>query len=133
MDFGLKGKRALVTGGSLGIGKAIALELAREGVDVAIVARTKDRLEAAASELASQTGRTVVPLVADVTSREQVDRAVAQAAERLGGLRLGERDRPDRDRRRRGPAAGLQREVRGRAALRARRHPLPDAAGVGAD
>ena len=51
MDLGLKGKRALVTGGSLGIGKAIALELAREGVDVAIVARTKDRLEAAAREL----------------------------------------------------------------------------------
>src|SRR2546429_4427162 len=86
MDFGLTGKRALVTGGSLGIGKAIALELAREGVDVAIVARTKDRLEAAARELETQTGRRVVSLVADVTSREQVDRAVAQAAERLGGV-----------------------------------------------
>src|SRR5436309_5195031 len=45
MDFGLQGKRALVTGGSLGIGKAIALELAREGVDVAIVARSKEQLE----------------------------------------------------------------------------------------
>jgi len=88
MDFGLKGKRALVTGGSLGIGKAIALELAREGVDVAIVARTKDRLEAAARELEGQTGRRVLPLVADVTSKEQVDRAVAQAAERLGGLHI---------------------------------------------
>ncbi|HTO12491.1 MAG TPA: SDR family NAD(P)-dependent oxidoreductase, partial [Candidatus Binatia bacterium] len=42
MDLGLSGKRAIVTGGSLGIGKAIARELAREGVDVAIVARTKD-------------------------------------------------------------------------------------------
>ena len=88
MDFGLTGKRALVTGGSLGIGKAIALELAREGVDVAIVARTKDRLEAAARELEGQTGRRVLPLVADVTSREQVDRAVAQAADRLGGLHI---------------------------------------------
>src|SRR5882672_427952 len=88
MDLGLHGKRALVTGGSLGIGKAIALELAREGVDVAIVARTKDRLEAAARELETQTGRRVVPLVADVTSREQVERAVAQAAERLGGLHI---------------------------------------------
>ena len=86
MDLGLKGKRALVTGGSLGIGKAIALELAREGADVAIVARTKDRLEAAARELESQTGRKIIPLAADVTSREQVDRTVAQAAERLGGL-----------------------------------------------
>src|SRR5215831_16173476 len=88
MDLGLKGKRALVTGGSLGIGKAIALELAREGVDVAIVARTKDRLEAAARQLEGQTGRKVIPLVADVTSHEQVDRAVAQAAERLGGLQI---------------------------------------------
>src|SRR6266851_5153843 len=51
MDLGLKGKRAIVTGGSLGIGKAIALELAREGADVAIVARSKDTLEAAASQL----------------------------------------------------------------------------------
>ena len=42
MDLGLEGKRAIVTGGSLGIGKAIARELAREGADVAIVARTKE-------------------------------------------------------------------------------------------
>src|SRR6266508_969620 len=88
MDFGLHGKRALVTGGSLGIGRAIALELAREGVDVAIVARSKDQLEATAGELEAKTGRRVLPLVADVTSRDQVDRAVAQAAERLGGLHI---------------------------------------------
>jgi NAD(P)-dependent dehydrogenase (short-subunit alcohol dehydrogenase family) len=88
MDFGLQGKRALVTGGSLGIGKAIALELAREGVDVAVVARSKDQLEATARELEAKTGRRVIALVADVTSKEQVDRAVAQAAERLGGLHI---------------------------------------------
>jgi NAD(P)-dependent dehydrogenase (short-subunit alcohol dehydrogenase family) len=88
MDLGLQGKHALVTGGSLGIGKAIALELAREGVDVAVVARSKDQLEATARELEAKTGRRVVPLVADVTSKEQVDRAVAQAAERLGGLHI---------------------------------------------
>src|SRR5207249_6076958 len=88
MDLGLNGKRARVTGGSLGIGKAIALELAREGVDVAIVARRRDRLEAAARELEGQTGRTVIRLVADVSSKEQVDRAVAQAADRLGGLHI---------------------------------------------
>ena len=56
MDLGLQGKHAIVTGGSLGIGKAIARELAREGVDVAIVARTKDGLEATARELAAETG-----------------------------------------------------------------------------
>src|SRR6185295_17646106 len=48
VDLGLEGKRAIVTGGSLGIGKAIARELAREGADVAVVARTRDTLEAAA-------------------------------------------------------------------------------------
>jgi NAD(P)-dependent dehydrogenase (short-subunit alcohol dehydrogenase family) len=85
MDLGLKGKRAIVTGGSLGIGKAIARELAREGVDVAIVARTKAQLETTARELASETGRRIIPLPADVTSKEQVDGMVAQAAAQLGG------------------------------------------------
>jgi NAD(P)-dependent dehydrogenase (short-subunit alcohol dehydrogenase family) len=88
MDLGLHGKHAFVTGGSLGIGKAIARELAREGVDVAIVARTKDRLEATARELAAETGRRIIPLAADVTSREQVDAMVAQAAAQLGGLHI---------------------------------------------
>ncbi|HEU5190386.1 MAG TPA: SDR family NAD(P)-dependent oxidoreductase, partial [Methylomirabilota bacterium] len=59
MDLGLTGKKAIVTGGSLGIGKAIARELAREGADVAVVSRTKDVLEAAASEIAKETGRRV--------------------------------------------------------------------------
>src|SRR5712691_8587662 len=88
MDLGIEGKRAIVTGGSLGIGKAIARELAREGADVAIVARTKDTLEAAARELAAETKRRVIPLVADVTSRAQVDAMVAQAATQLGGLHI---------------------------------------------
>ena len=88
MDLGLSGKRAVVTGGSLGIGKAIARELAREGVDVAIVARSKDTLETAAHELSTETGRRVIPLVADVTSRGQVEGAMAQAAAQLGGLHI---------------------------------------------
>ena len=88
MDLGLEGKRAIVTGGSKGIGKAITRELAREGVDVAIVARSRDQLESTAKELAAETKRRVIPLVADVTSKEQVDRMVAEAAERLGGLHI---------------------------------------------
>ncbi|MET0852146.1 MAG: SDR family NAD(P)-dependent oxidoreductase, partial [Candidatus Rokuibacteriota bacterium] len=88
MDLGLKDKRAIVTGGSKGIGKAIARELAKEGVDVAIVARSREALEATAKELEKETGRRVVPLVADVTNREQVDRMVAQAASALGGLHI---------------------------------------------
>lgn len=88
MDLGLQGKHAIVTGGSRGIGKAIARELAREGVDVAIVARNKGALEAAARELASETNRRILPLVADVTSKEQVDRMVAEAARQLGGVHI---------------------------------------------
>src|SRR6516165_4682647 len=88
MDLGLQGKYAIVTGGSRGIGKAIARELAREGVDVAIVARNKGDLEATARELAAATNRRIVPLAADVTSNEQVDRMVAEAAQQLGGLHI---------------------------------------------
>ena len=88
MDLGLQGKHGIVIGGSRGIGKAIAKELAREGVDLAIVARSREQLETAARELEAETGRRVIPLVADVTSREQVNDIVAQAAERLGGLHI---------------------------------------------
>lgn len=88
MDLGLKGKNAIVTGGSQGIGKAIARELAREGVSVAIVARKKDQLEAVAKELSAETGGRVIGLVADVTSKEQVEAMVAQAATQLGGLHI---------------------------------------------
>src|SRR5947208_15032520 len=88
MDLGLHDKHAIVTGGSRGIGKAIARELAREGVDVAIVARNKADLESTAREWAAETNRRIVPLAADVTSNEQVDRMVAEAAQQLGGLHI---------------------------------------------
>src|SRR5215470_3785431 len=86
MDLGLQGKHAIVTGGSRGIGKAIARELAREGVDVAIVARTETDLAATARELAAETNRRIIPLVADVTSRAQVEQMVAEAAGQMGGV-----------------------------------------------
>src|SRR6266850_1655327 len=88
MDLGLSGKRAIVTGGSKGIGRAIALELAREGADVAIVSRTKSDLESAAREIEAETKRKVVALPADVTNKAEIDRVVAEAAERLGGLHI---------------------------------------------
>src|SRR6201992_724816 len=88
MDLGLQGKHAIVTGGSRGIGKAIARELAREGVDVAIVARNKAARDDAARELAAETNRRILPLAADVTSKEQVDRMVAEAARQLGGVHI---------------------------------------------
>src|SRR5262249_48768569 len=88
MELGLHGKHAIVTGGSRGIGKAIARELAREGVDVAIMARTKADLETAAQELAAEANRRIIPLVADVTSKEQVERTIAEAAQQLGGVHI---------------------------------------------
>ncbi|MBI4202235.1 MAG: SDR family oxidoreductase [Chloroflexi bacterium] len=88
MDLGLTGKKALVVGGSRGLGKAIALELAGEGVDIAIAARDLPTLQQAARELRDATGRRIIPLQADVTSKEQVDRMVAEAAEALGGLHI---------------------------------------------
>src|ERR1700737_4491047 len=88
MDLGVQGKHAIVTGGSRGIGKAIARELAREGVDVAIVAPNQGDLEATARELASAAKRGIVPLSTHVTSKEQVDRMVAEAARQLGGLHI---------------------------------------------
>ena len=76
MDLELAGKVAIVTGASRGVGKAIALELAREGVDVAICARSRDALDASAKELAGATGRRILPIVADTTSSESVRRLV---------------------------------------------------------
>ena len=88
MDFGLQGKHALVTGGSRGIGKAIARELAREGVDVAIASRTMGDLEKSARDIEADTGRPVIPLVLDATQRDQVDRVTSEAAAKLGGLHI---------------------------------------------
>src|SRR5688500_20058595 len=88
MELGLQGKHAVVTGGSRGIGKAIARELARGGVDVAIAARSPEPLAATARELEAETGQRVFSLPTDVTSKEQVDGMVAEAAERLGGLHI---------------------------------------------
>jgi len=85
MDLQLTGRRALVTGGSRGIGKAIARVLAHEGCDVALLARNEAALVAAAAELATASGRRVVGVRGDTTSDEQVAAAVASAVAQLGG------------------------------------------------
>lgn len=85
MDLELRNKRALVTGGSKGIGKAIARMLAQEGADVALLARDAQVLSLAANELAVETGRKVVGVSADTRHDAEVRRAVAEAAMQLGG------------------------------------------------
>ena len=86
MDFGLKNKRAFVGGGSRGIGKAIAIELAKEGCDMVIASRTMSALQETAKEIEDLTGRRIIPLALDVTSRDQVDSIMAEGVQRLGGL-----------------------------------------------
>ncbi len=85
MDLQLDGKRAIVTGGSRGIGKAIARALAAEGCDVVIVARGEEALRAAAGELAAETGRAITPIVCDTSSDESVQAAMRDAVAALGG------------------------------------------------
>lgn len=88
MDLGLAGKKAIVAGASRGIGKAIALDLAREGVDMVIASRSQADLDKTAQEISDETGRRIIPVALDVTQRDQVDRVVSEAASQLGGLHI---------------------------------------------
>jgi NADP-dependent 3-hydroxy acid dehydrogenase YdfG len=86
VDLELKGKTALVTGGSAGIGKGIALALAREGVDVAICARRRAPLETAAAQIAQQTGRTILAIPADLTKDEDAKNFIENGHRALGHI-----------------------------------------------
>ncbi|MGE0558949.1 MAG: SDR family oxidoreductase [Burkholderiales bacterium] len=78
MDLGIKGRRALVCAASKGLGRACAMSLAREGVDVTILARGREALEKTADEIRKASGVKVTALVADITTAE--GRAAALAA-----------------------------------------------------
>ncbi len=86
MDLELRGKKAFITGGSVGIGLAVAHALAAEGVDVAICARDEARVDREAKAVAAKHGVKTLGLRADVSRREDVDRAVARIAEAWGSL-----------------------------------------------
>ena len=88
MDLQLQGKKAIVTGGSRGMGKAIARQLAGEGCDVAIGARKAEPLREAATEIARDTGRKIVPLIVDTLNAESIKRFVQQGAQALGGVHI---------------------------------------------
>ncbi len=85
MDLGLAGRRAIVTGGSKGLGKAIAAELLAEGAQVVICSRDDAELEATAAEL-RKPGGTVFAFRCDVTDPGEVTAFISQAASALGGI-----------------------------------------------
>ena len=86
MHLGLQGKVALVTGGSMGIGKTTALALAKEGAQLAICARGLEVLQKTAGEIQAATGSRVLPVRADVSSLRDIEHLVATTAQELGGI-----------------------------------------------
>ena len=88
MDFGLKGKRAIVMAASRGLGYASALGLAREGCRLIICSRDQERIEAAAAAIRKETGADVKALVADVSSASEAKRLVDAAVSAYGGLEI---------------------------------------------
>jgi len=86
MDLGLKGKVAIVGGGSMGIGFGIANRLANEGADLVIFARRIAKLEKAAQDIATQYGVRVIPVAADIRDKDESARIVQAAIDAYGRL-----------------------------------------------
>ncbi len=86
MDLELKGKRAVITGGSVGIGLAVAHALAGEGVDIAILARDKKRVAQEAREIARVHRVRALGISADVSKMADIDMAMARIARELDGV-----------------------------------------------
>jgi 3-oxoacyl-[acyl-carrier protein] reductase len=92
MDLGIRGRKALLSGASRGMGKACAMALAEDGVDLFIVARTRDVLENTCAEIRAATGVTVTPVVGDITTAQ--GRADALAACPAPDILLNNADGP---------------------------------------
>ncbi|WP_338452883.1 SDR family oxidoreductase [Niallia oryzisoli] len=86
MELGLKGKVALITGSSRGIGLETALYLVKEGADVTICARNKQRLEEAAAYILEQTGKEVLVVETDVKNEEGCQKVVSATVEKYGRI-----------------------------------------------
>lgn len=86
MDLGLRGKNALVCGASSGLGLAIARELAREGANVALVARRESELLAQSEAISAETGVRAVPVPVDLTQPDAAARVAAAATDALGSV-----------------------------------------------
>ena len=86
LDLGLKGKIAIVTGGSEGMGRAAVERFARSGARVAAVARRQDVLERALEDIRKATGAEVVAVAADVATAAGCEAAVAASVRQLGGV-----------------------------------------------
>jgi 3-oxoacyl-[acyl-carrier protein] reductase len=85
MDLGIKGRRALVLGGSKGLGYASAHALAQEGAAVAVASSSLERCTESAQAIAKETGSKAVPVVADVSDPDNMNKAHAEAVKALGG------------------------------------------------
>ncbi|KQL41351.1 hypothetical protein AN960_05060 [Bacillus sp. FJAT-25509] len=86
MDLKLAGKKALIVGGSRGIGKAVARQLALEGVDCTICSRNESTLKMTAEELAKETNRNIYPIVADTTDPDSILNLVEKSAAVMGSI-----------------------------------------------
>lgn len=88
MELGIKDRIALVTASSQGLGKAAALSLAREGVNIAICSRNEKSINDTAKEIAKKTGVKVFPIAADVSRREDIERLIASVKKEFGTIHI---------------------------------------------
>jgi 3-oxoacyl-[acyl-carrier protein] reductase len=86
MDLGIRGRVAVITAASSGLGKAAAMELAAEGARVVVTARREDQLARAADEIRSATGVEILAIAGDVTNEDHIRKLVSETANKFGGV-----------------------------------------------